>query len=197
MVKADTCAVWRGGVWEKIDIAEALPIRSEYRMRCCECRGRVRAHREASNGMRAHFEHCVAHSGCSLSTKFSGTHSPHPDAVPDKLDHVTQRRRYAHAANLMSRSGSGNKTGLKRKTALAIECDVRRGIRWEKISIAEALAVKGQFIMRCSECHGLVKPHKEAKNKSAAHFEHDSAHSGCSRSTIFNGTHSPHPASVS
>ncbi len=84
MVLAAECYVWRGGAWEKISIAEALPIRSEYLMRCCECHGRVRAHRLANNGMRAHFEHRVAHSGCGLSTKYSGTDSLHPGAIPDK-----------------------------------------------------------------------------------------------------------------
>jgi len=86
MVKAVTCEVWRGNRWEEIDIDKALPIRSEYLMRCCECHGRVRAHRLADNGMRAHFEHRVAHSGCGLSTKYSGTDSLHPDAIPDKPD---------------------------------------------------------------------------------------------------------------
>ncbi len=81
MVKATTCEVWRGNGWEEIGVAEALPIRSEYLMRCCECHGRVQAHRKANNGMRAHFEHRIAHDGCSLSTKFSGTRSPHPDVV--------------------------------------------------------------------------------------------------------------------
>lgn len=86
MVLAAECYVWRGDVWEKIDIAEALPIRSEFLMRCCECHGRVRAHKEANNGMRAHFEHRRAHEGCRLSTKYSGTDSLHPDAVSDKPD---------------------------------------------------------------------------------------------------------------
>jgi len=81
MVKATTCEVRHGNRWEEIAIAEALPVRSEYLMRCCECHGRVHAHRKGSNGMRAHFEHRVAHDGCSLSTKFSGTRSRHPDAV--------------------------------------------------------------------------------------------------------------------
>lgn len=86
MVLAAECYVWRGGVWEKISITEALPIRSEYLMRCCECHGRVRAHRLANNGMRAHFEHRRAHKGCSRSTGFSGTQSPHPDPVPNNPD---------------------------------------------------------------------------------------------------------------
>lgn len=84
MVKAVICDVWRGNRWEEIDITEALPIRSEYLLRCCECHGRVRAHRQANNGMPAHFEHRVAHSGCGLSTKYSGKGSLHPDAVPEK-----------------------------------------------------------------------------------------------------------------
>lgn len=81
MVKAVTCDVWRGNRWEEIDIDEAIPIRSEYLMRCCECHGRVKAHRQANNGMRPHFEHWAAHDGCSRSTRFSGTRSPHPEAL--------------------------------------------------------------------------------------------------------------------
>lgn len=84
MVKAVTCQVWRGDQWEEIDIIEALPIRSEFLMRCCECHGRVRAHREANNGMQAHFEHRRAHKGCRRSTKYTGMDSLHPDAIPDK-----------------------------------------------------------------------------------------------------------------
>ena len=84
MVLATECEVWRGSQWEKVDIVSALPIRSEYLMRCCECKGRVRAHREGINGMRAHFEHRIVHSGCSRSTKYIGTDTLHPDAIPDK-----------------------------------------------------------------------------------------------------------------
>jgi hypothetical protein len=81
MVKAVTCDVWRGNRWEEIDMAEALDIRSEYQMRCCECHGQVRAHRRANNGMQAHFEHRTAHHGCSRSTKFAGKRSPHPEVM--------------------------------------------------------------------------------------------------------------------
>ena len=81
MVKATTCEVWRGNGWEEIGITEALEIRGQFDMRCCECHGRVTAHKKGKNGMRAHFEHRAAHDGCSLSTKFSGTRSLHPDAV--------------------------------------------------------------------------------------------------------------------
>lgn len=81
MVKATICEVQRGNRWEEIGIADALQVKGQFDIRCCECRGRVTAHRKGSNGMRAHFEHRAAHDGCSLSTKFSGTRSPHPDAV--------------------------------------------------------------------------------------------------------------------
>lgn len=84
MVKAVTCEAWRGDQREAIDIAEALPIRSEFLMRCCECHGRVRVHREANNGMQAHFEHRRVHRGCRRSTKYTGMDSLHPDAIPDK-----------------------------------------------------------------------------------------------------------------
>lgn len=92
MVLAVRCDVWRGDVWEEIGIDEALPIRSEYLMRCCECHGRVRAHKKANNGMRAHFEHRIAHKGCRRSTRFSGTPSLHPDAVPDKPTRSSYKR---------------------------------------------------------------------------------------------------------
>lgn len=94
MVLATECYVWRGDVWDKIGIAEALPIRSEFLMRCCECKGRVQPHREGNNGMQAHFEHRVAHRGCRLSTKYKGPDSLHPDAIPDKpnLSHYKLRR---------------------------------------------------------------------------------------------------------
>lgn len=82
MVLAAECYVWRGGMWEKIGISEALPIRSEYLMRCYESHGRIRAYRLADNGMRVHFEHRAAHSGRRLSTGYSGTDSLHPDAIP-------------------------------------------------------------------------------------------------------------------
>lgn len=89
MVKATKCELWRGDRWEEIDIDEALDIRAKtstrYRqkfpMRCCDCHGRVRAHKRANNDMRAHFEHLVAHEGCRRSTKFAGTQSRHPEAL--------------------------------------------------------------------------------------------------------------------
>lgn len=75
----------------------------------------------------------------------------------------------------------------------AVTCDVWRGNQWEEIDIAEALAVKGQFDMRCSECRGRVTAHKKGKNGMRAHFEHRAAHDGCRRSTGFSGAQSRHP----
>lgn len=81
MVKSTKCDVYRGGTWEPIDIEEALSIRGEYDMRCPACHGRVQAHKQATNGMRAHFEHLVAHKGCGLFAKFSAKVSLHPEAL--------------------------------------------------------------------------------------------------------------------
>lgn len=81
MARATTCDVRRGNRWEEIDIVEALVVGSGHLMRCCECHGRVQAHRRGNNGMKEHFEHRVAHKGCSRSTKYNGMDSLHPDAL--------------------------------------------------------------------------------------------------------------------
>jgi hypothetical protein len=49
--------------------------------RCVDCDGRVRAHKQANNGMRAHFEHIHAHAGCSLGACFNGDRTPHPQSL--------------------------------------------------------------------------------------------------------------------
>lgn len=81
MVKAVTCEVKRRGIWEEIDIAEAIGIRRDFEFRCGECHGKVQAHRRANNGMMAHFEHRLGHEGCSRSGKFNGRCAPHPEAL--------------------------------------------------------------------------------------------------------------------
>jgi hypothetical protein len=82
-MEADSCKAKVHGTWTSITIDEALGAYADYLKRCPECHGRVRAHRRAKNGMRAHFEHHRAHAGCSLSrgVPFSGHHSIHPEAI--------------------------------------------------------------------------------------------------------------------
>jgi hypothetical protein len=51
-------------------------------MRCPECHGRVQPHREYSDGARAHFEHRMAHAGCSTKPRtFNGARTVHPEAL--------------------------------------------------------------------------------------------------------------------
>ena len=72
------CELFNGRHWVTIDLAFALKLPNRDRLRCVECGGRVRAHRKANNGMVAHFEHHVAHDGCSLGHNFNGVKSRHP-----------------------------------------------------------------------------------------------------------------------
>lgn len=89
MVKATECELQRDDGWDVVEITEALDIRARtskrhwqsYLMRCCECHGRVQPHKQAKNGMAAHFEHATAHRGCGRSTEFSGSPSQHPEAL--------------------------------------------------------------------------------------------------------------------
>jgi len=82
-MEADTCQAKLEGKWVPITIDEALKLPRDHLKRCSECHGRVRAHRASINGMRAHFEHRVAHAGCprSRGVPFSGQHSLHPEAI--------------------------------------------------------------------------------------------------------------------
>jgi hypothetical protein len=54
-------------------------------MRCPECHGRMRVHKEGTTGQGAHFEHQQSHVGCSFSAKWDGkSRSRHPLAIrPD------------------------------------------------------------------------------------------------------------------
>ena len=72
-----TCELRLRGEWVPIGLSEALRLHSSRDKRCPECHGKVRAHKEAENGMRAHFEHFEAHEGCSLGPVFSGHRSRH------------------------------------------------------------------------------------------------------------------------
>lgn len=63
----------------KVSIALDMPFKPA--LRCIECHGPVKPHKQGINGMRAHFEHLVGHPGCSLGTYFDGHKRPHPDAL--------------------------------------------------------------------------------------------------------------------
>lgn len=63
---------------------------------------------------------------------------------------------------------------------LTLSCDVQSGSSWKKVDIEYGLAHKGE-LMRCLECHGRVVPMKQYSTGAKAHFEHVTAHKGCSR----------------
>ena len=72
-----TAELWTRSSWVSITIDEAVSLHKERRLRCPECYGRVRPHREGVNAMKAHFEHYEAHPGCSLGHCFDGNRRPH------------------------------------------------------------------------------------------------------------------------
>jgi hypothetical protein len=77
----DECQIRNGKSWKTIGIEEALERRGED-MRCGECHGRFVPHKEYSTGARPHFEHLVAHTGCSTKEQtYSGIKSLHPAAL--------------------------------------------------------------------------------------------------------------------
>jgi hypothetical protein len=78
-VTADKCELWANGKWQVVGIDDVVEKWSERRIRCIECHGAVRAHRQGSDGHPAHFEHTSAHSGCSLCPgHWDGNQRPHP-----------------------------------------------------------------------------------------------------------------------
>jgi len=78
-----SCEVKVGKDWVIVPIDKALGLHPDRIKRCPECHGRVRAHKTSVDGMRAHFEYFVAHTGCSRSRSvpFSGESTPHPKAI--------------------------------------------------------------------------------------------------------------------
>jgi hypothetical protein len=80
-VRDDTCEVKVGGAWTLITIEDALRLDADKKKRCPACHGRVKAFHASINGMRAHFEHHVAHPGCPRGDSYSGTPSPHPEPL--------------------------------------------------------------------------------------------------------------------
>jgi hypothetical protein len=80
---------------------------------------------------------------------------------------------------------------------MMLECQIRDGGQWETVDIEEALsAFKGKQ-MRCTECKGPVCAHKPYSNGTPAHFEHISAHIGCSQiPSNYCGIKSSHPGAL-
>ena len=59
-------------------------------------------------------------------------------------------------------------------------CEVKRGGRWEPISLSDALKTRAfRAENDVPECHGHVRAHKEGTTGQRAHFEHFRAHKGC------------------
>lgn len=71
------CEVKSFDEWTSLDLDAALKLASSRTLRCPECHGQVRAHREGSNGAKAHMEHHERHKGCSRGDCFDGTSRPH------------------------------------------------------------------------------------------------------------------------
>lgn len=90
MPKSVECEIKTKNQWERVAIEDVLERRTKGIklrgiLRCPECSGPVRAHKDSENvtGPRAHFEHLRGHEGCSLGNYFGGTRSIHPDALED------------------------------------------------------------------------------------------------------------------
>lgn len=78
----DVCEERINGHWVRRAVAEVLTAAARSPIRCPECHGRVRAHKEGTTGQRAHFEHMKRHEGCSLKkSTFSGRRARHPEAL--------------------------------------------------------------------------------------------------------------------
>jgi hypothetical protein len=79
---------------------------------------------------------------------------------------------------------------------LTLNCEVQSGSGWKKVDIEYGLAHKGES-MRCLECHGRVVPMKQYSTGAKAHFEHVTAHKGCStQERTFSGDKSLHPQAL-
>lgn len=90
MTNKTRCEVWTGTQWEIQDVSKILPNRNVLFVRCHECHGAVSLMSESKDKRNAaHFEHREKHSGCSLThkgyKKFTGTKTPHPQAVKNPI----------------------------------------------------------------------------------------------------------------
>lgn len=73
-------------------------------------------------------------------------------------------------------------------------CQERVNGQWVIRTIAEVQAAPARGPIRCPECHGPVRPHKQGTTGQRAHFEHRKRHEGCSlKKSTFNGRRSRHP----
>jgi hypothetical protein len=72
-----TCELYANQTWNSIGISDALRMPRSRMMRCPECHGRVRAHRQGTTGQREHFEHYERHKGCSRGDCFDGNLRKH------------------------------------------------------------------------------------------------------------------------
>ena len=73
-----------------------------------------------------------------------------------------------------------------------MECDIKINGKWQRITLAKALALDKTRTLRCVECEGQVRAHREGRNGEAAHFEHLQQNPGCSLGFFFNGTRAKH-----
>ena len=64
--RSTTCEVMIGSAWKTITVEQAIAT-NQQDGRCVECKMPVRVHRQATNGMAAHFEHRDKNPACSLS----------------------------------------------------------------------------------------------------------------------------------
>ena len=72
MPRSTLCEAKRGSAWGPMDIRAALDHRTTVPMRCPECHGQVRPHKMGTTGQAEHFEHMMAHIGCSFSAQWDG-----------------------------------------------------------------------------------------------------------------------------
>ncbi|KAB1069963.1 hypothetical protein [Methylobacterium planeticum] len=80
--KPDQCEVKIDGAWRTANLSEAHGVYRSAPKRCPACHGLVMVHGAYASDRRLSLAHRKGHSGCPLMPKkFSGTPSPHPDAL--------------------------------------------------------------------------------------------------------------------
>jgi hypothetical protein len=80
--KPDVCEVKIDGTWRTATLPDAQSIYRVAVKRCPACHGQVIIHGAYGGDRRPSLAHRKAHSGCPLKPeKFSGTPSPHPNAL--------------------------------------------------------------------------------------------------------------------
>jgi hypothetical protein len=81
MPKSTECEVRGSDGWERMAISDAL-LNRFLEMRCPECHGRVRAHKEGTTGQGAHFEHIKVHAGLQLWFGMERAEQPSSNSAP-------------------------------------------------------------------------------------------------------------------